>query len=95
MFFLQLIPSFNALRTTVFAANKSTISPLPNELTSILGEEFNNVATVLESYLSSTLRYIASYPSAFVHILLLPLLPELTSEHLDLSITNDTYTAFC
>ena len=27
--FLQLIPSFNALRTTVFAANKSTISPLP------------------------------------------------------------------
>src|SRR5271168_5046341 len=75
-----------------------------DELTSILGEEFNNVATVLESYLSypdhprqirSTLRYTASYPSAFVHILLLPLLPELKSEHLDLSITNDTYTAFC
>src|SRR5271156_1080862 len=67
-----------------------------DELTSILGEEFNNVATVLESYLSypdhprqirSTLRYIASYPSAFVHILLLPLLLEIMHEHLDLSIT--------
>jgi len=75
-----------------------------DELITIVGQEFNNIATVLESYLSypdhprqirSTLRYTASYPSAFVHILLLPLLLELTSEHLDLSITNDTYTAFC
>src|SRR5271168_951923 len=75
-----------------------------DELISIVGEEFNNVATVLESYLSypdhlrqirSTLRYTASYPSTFVHILLLALLPELMPEHLDLSITNDTYTAFC
>jgi hypothetical protein len=75
-----------------------------DELISIVGEEFNNVATVLESYLSypdhlrqirSTLCYTASYPSTFVHILLLPLLPELMPEHLDLSITNDTYTAFC
>src|SRR5271155_5779314 len=57
-----------------------------DELISILGEEFNNVATVLESYLSCpddlqqirlTLRYTASYSSTFVHILLtLPLLPE-------------------
>src|SRR5271156_5103407 len=75
-----------------------------DELISILSEEFNNIATVLESYLScpddlqqirSTLRYTASYPSTFVHILLLPLLPELTPEHLNLSITNDTYTTFC
>ena len=66
---------------------------------SILGEEFNNVATDLESYLScsddlqqirSTLRYTASYPSTFVHILLLPLLPDLTHEHVNPSITNDT-----
>ena len=49
-----------------------------DELISILGEEFNKVATVLESYLScpddlqqirSTLRYTVSYPSTFVHIL--------------------------
>ena len=70
----------------------------------MLGEEFNNVATILDSYLSgpdhlqqirSTLRYTASYPSTFVHILLLPLLPELMPEHLDPSITNDaTYTVF-
>ena len=76
-----------------------------DELIFIVGEEFNNVATVLESYLScpdhlrqirSTLRYYtASYPSTFVHILLLPLLPELMPEHLDPSITNDaTYTVF-
>src|SRR5271168_1810853 len=75
-----------------------------DELISIVGEEFNNVATVLESYLScpdhlrqirSTLRYTASYLSTFVHILLLPLLPELMPEHLDPSITNDaTYTVF-
>jgi len=66
-----------------------------DEVISILGEEFNNVATVLESYLScpdhlqqirSTLRYTASYPSTFVHILLwLPLLPELTPVCLDSS----------
>src|SRR5271154_6279947 len=75
-----------------------------DELISILGEDFNNIATVLESYLScpdhlqqirSTRRYTASYPSTFVHILLLPLLPELTPEHFDPSITNDTYSAFC
>jgi hypothetical protein len=71
---------------------------------SILGEEFDNVATVLESYLScpddlqqiqSTLRYTVSYPSTFVHILLLPMLPELTPEDFDPRITNDTYCAFC
>src|SRR5271156_2247894 len=67
-----------------------------DKLISIVGEEFNNVATVLGSYLSypdhprqirSTLRYTASYPSPFVHILLLPLLLEIMHEHLDLSIT--------
>src|SRR5271168_1279327 len=75
-----------------------------DELISILSEEFNNIATVLESYLScpddlqqirSTLRYTASYPSTFVHILLLPLLPELKPEDFSPSITNDTYSAFC
>jgi len=75
-----------------------------DELMSILSEEFNNIATVLESYLScpddlqqirSTLRYTASYPSTFVHILLLPLLPELKPEDFTPSITNDTYSAFC
>src|SRR5271155_3724395 len=75
-----------------------------DELIFIVSEEFNNVATVLESYLScpdhlrqiqSTLRYTASYPSTFVLILLLPLLLELMPEHLDPSITNDaTYTVF-
>src|SRR5271170_1444658 len=75
-----------------------------DELISIVGEEFNNVATILKSYLSCpdhlqqirlTLRYTASYPSTFVHILLLPLLPELIPEHLNPSITNDTtYTVF-
>src|SRR5271170_3291380 len=76
-----------------------------DELIFIVGEEFNNLATVLESYLScpdhlrqirSTLcYYTASYPFTFVHILLLPLLPELIPEHLDPSITNDaTYTVF-
>src|SRR5271155_179837 len=75
-----------------------------NELISILGEEFNNIATVLESYLScpdhlqqirSTRRYTASYQFTFVHILLLPLLLELTPEHFDPSITNNTYSKFC
>src|SRR5271154_4166576 len=65
-----------------------------DELMSILSEEFNNIATVLESYLScpddlqqirSTLRYTASYPSTFVHILLLPLLPELTPDSTPIS----------
>src|SRR5271168_2327573 len=65
-----------------------------DELISILSKEFNNIATVLESYLScpddlqqirSTLRYTASYPSTFVHILLLPLLPELTPDSTPIS----------
>src|SRR5271155_297342 len=75
-----------------------------DELMSILSEEFNNIATLLESYLScpddrqqirSTLCYTASYPSTFVHILLLPLLPELKPEDFNPIITNDTYSAFC
>ena len=65
-----------------------------NELISIPGEEFNNGATILDAYLSdpdhlqricSTLRYTASYPSTFVHILLLPLLPELTPDSTPIS----------
>src|SRR5271155_443391 len=75
-----------------------------DELISILSEDFNNIATVLESYLScpnhlqqirSTRRYTASYPFTFIHILLLPLLLELTYEQFNPSITNNTYSKFC
>jgi hypothetical protein len=49
--FLQLIPSFNALRTTVFAANKSTISPLPTNSVHQRGVDttLKEVLTVVQS----------------------------------------------
>ena len=96
--FVQRLANDSICRTQIDKPSSS------DELISILGEEFDNVATILESYLScpddhrqirSKFRYTACYPSTFVHILLLPLLPDLTHEHFDPSLTNDTYSAFC
>ena len=96
--FVQRLANDSICRTQIDKPSSS------DELISILGEEFDKVATILESYLSrpddhrqirSKFRYTACYPSTFVHILLLSLLPGLTHEHFDPSLTNDTYSAFC